>query len=276
MRKLRKRMIEDMTLKGLSPKTQKAYLIQVSKFAKHFKCSPEHLGEDELRKYFLYLTLEKKVSDSVFRHALCGLKYLYTVTLNRDWKTLEIVRPKKKKRLPVILSKEEVKNILGEIKNIKHKAIIATIYSAGLRISEATNLHVNDIDSKRMLIRVVQAKFNKDRYVILGQKALILLRKYWRGYKPKHWLFPGWPKTKPISLNSIERVFKKACVKAGIRKPATVHTLRHSFATHLLEAGINLRYIQILLGHKSPKTTAIYTHVCKHDLSKIVSPIDTL
>lgn len=149
------------------------------------------------------------------------------------------------------------------VRNLKHRAILTTIYSAGLRLGEARNLCINDIDSKRMLIRIIQSKGNKDRYAILAQKTLILLREYWKRYRPESWLFYGRLKTEPISSRTIQKIFSNACKKANINKPATVHTLRHSFATHLMETGIHLRYIQTLLGHNSPKTTAIYTHVCQ-------------
>ena len=263
MTELRKRKIEDMTLKGLSPSTQKLYLEKVSNFAKYFNRTPEALGEEEVRKYFLYLIEEKKISDSYFKQAICGIKFLYTITLKRDWKRLEVIRPKKNQKLPVILSKEEIKQILDVVRNLKHRAILTTIYSAGLRLGEARNLCINDIDSKRMLIRIIQSKGNKDRYAILAQKTLILLREYWKRYRPESWLFYGRLKTEPISSRTIQKIFSNACKKANINKPATVHTLRHSFATHLMETGIHLRYIQTLLGHNSPKTTAIYTHVCQ-------------
>ncbi len=275
MTQLRKRMIEDMTLKGLSPATQKLYLMQVKHLAKYFKRSPDELSKEEIREYFLYLIQKKKCSASMISSALCGIKFLYTNTLQKKWEHLEIKYPRKRIKIPVVLSKDEVKKILGSIKNKKHHALIMTIYSAGLRLSEACHLRIQDIDSSRMTIRIVQSKFNKDRYTLLGKKTLTVLKEYWEKYRSKYWLFEGSPKTNHISTRSIERMLKKACEKTGIIKHVTVHTLRHSFATHLMEAGINLRYIQTLLGHKSPKTTAIYTHVCKEVLSNIISPIDT-
>lgn len=286
MSNLRKRMTEDMKLRGLSPRTQDVYLSQIKKFAEYYGRSPEHLSEEELRKYFFYVTEELKVSDSFFKQSISSIKFLYTVTLDRNWKTLNIIRPPKRKRLPVVLSKEEVKKILDVPTNLKHRAILAVIYSGGLRVSEVCILRVGNIDSNRMQIRIVQAKGNKDRYTILGKKTLILLREYWRSCHPsrskgakvgrEEWLFPGQISFKPLSIATVQRIFYHACEKSGIKKKVSVHNLRHSFATHLMEAGVNLRYIQALLGHKSPKATSIYTHVCRQDITKIVSPIDTL
>ena len=276
MTKLRMKMIEDMNLKGLSILTQDAYVRQVKNLACYYNQSPEQLGENKVRKYLLYLKLEKKVSYSTFVLALSAIKFFYTVTLNRHWKVLEIVSPAKKKVLPIILSKEEIKNILESIENIKHRAIITTIYSGGLRIGEASRLKVIDIDSKRMVIRIEQSKNNKDRYVMLAQATLKILREYWKKYRPKFWLFPGkWP-NRPIKSNSIYWVFRRACKLAKIRKHATVHTLRHSFATHLMEEGVHIRYIQTILGHKTPRTTMLYTPVDRNNILKIANPVDTL
>ncbi len=273
--KLRKRMIEDMTLKGLSSATQKLYLMQVKHLAKYFNRPPDTLNKEEIRKYFLYLIQKKKGSASMISSSLCGIKFFYTNTLKKKWEHLEIKYPRKRINIPVVLSKDEVKIILDSITNIKHHAIIMTIYSAGLRLSEACHLRIQDIDSSRMTLRIIQSKFNKDRYTLLGKKTLTVLKEHWKKYRSKYWLFEGCPKTNPISTRSVEKVVQKACEKVRIIKHVTVHTLRHSFATHLMEAGINLRYIQTLLGHKSPKTTAIYTHICRDVLTNIISPIDT-
>ena len=278
MSQVGKKMKEDLILSGLSSKTQSAYLREVKKLKEFYQKPPDLVTEQDLRNYFLYLSLQAKVSESLFTQALCGIKFFYTKTLNRNWKTFEIVKHKKPKRLPIILSKEEIKKILDAtvIPNLKHRAILSLIYSAGLRIGEARRLKAADIDSKRMLIKINQGKGNKDRYTILARQTLMLLRQYYRAYQPQDWLFPGVPSTKPISDKAIELVFKKACEKSGINKHVTPHSLRHSFATHLMESGVNLRYIQNLLGHQSPETTALYTHVCNQHISKIISPIDTL
>lgn len=274
---LGRKMQEDLRLRGLSKKTQSAYLREVRKLKQFYQKSPDLVTEEELRKYFLYLSQELNVSESLFTQAICGIKFFYTKTMDRNWKTFEIVRPKKQRRLPVILSKEEIKKVLdvNVLANLKHRCILTVIYSGGLRIGEACRLKISDIDSKRMVVKINQAKGNKDRYTILAKQTLMLLRQYYRKYRPEDWLFPGEPPTKHISERTIEVTFKKACKKSCINKDVTVHSLRHSFATHLMESGVNLRYIQSLLGHYRIETTAIYTHVCKHYIENIISPIDT-
>ena len=274
---LGRKMQEDLKLRGLSKKTQSAYLREVRKLKEFYQKSPDLITENELRKYFLYYSQELNVSESLFTQAICGIKFFYTKTMNRNWKTFQIVRPQKKKRLPVILSKEEIKKILDVniTPNLKHRCILTVIYSGGLRIGEACRLKISDIDSKSMVIKITQGKGNKDRYTVLANKALMLLRQYYRSYRPVDWLFPGEPSSKHISERSVELVFKKACEKSGINKDVTVHCLRHSFATHLMESGVNLRYIQNLLGHHSIETTVVYTHVCKNHIGKIINPLDT-
>jgi integrase/recombinase XerD len=274
---LGRKMQEDLKLRGLSKKTQSAYLREVRKLKEFYQKSPDLITEEELRKYFLYYSQELNVSESLFIQAICGIKFFYTTTLDRNWKTFQIVRPKRQTKLPVILSKEEIKKVLDAaiIPNLKHRCILTVIYSGGLRVSEVCRLKISDIDSKNMVIKITQGKGNKDRYTILANHALILLRQYYRSYRPEDWLFPGEPSTNHISEKTVEAVFKKACEKSGINKDVTVHSLRHSFATHLMESGVNLRYIQNLLGHRSIKTTVIYTHVRKDHLGKIVSPLDT-
>ncbi len=274
MGKLREKMIEDMKLNGLSESTQLAYIKQVKLYALHFNQSPDKLTEEELRKYILYLQGIRKVSNATLIQAVSALKFFYRHTLNLTWRTLEVARIKKKKKLPVILSKDEVLQILSSTENIKHKALFTTIYSAGLRVSESVRLRINDIDSKRMLIRIVQSKHQKDRYTILAVKTLELLRRYYLKYRPKYWLFPGNHQARPLLTRSTLCAFYKNLKKSGIKKNAYLHTLRHSFATHLMEAGVNLRYIQVLLDHSTPQTTSVYTHVCKKNIMKIVSPID--
>jgi site-specific recombinase XerD len=195
--------------------------------------------------------------------------------LGRPVKTYYVQRPKKEKRLPEVLSEEEVASVLNAVENIKHKAILSLIYSAGLRLGELINLKINDIDSKRMVVNIRQGKGKKDRLSLLSEKVLLLLREYYTVYQPKEWLFEG-QFFGQYSATSVQKVFRIAKAKAGIKKPATVHTLRHSFATHLLERGTDLRYIQALLGHKNPKTTEIYTHITKKGMEKIKSPFDNL
>lgn len=274
MGKLREQMKGELELKGLSPNTQEIYLRQVSQFSGHFGRSPRHLGEKDIKEYLLYLIREKKVSTSTVNLCYHALKFLYEKTLNRVWIMARVPRLKSIKQLPVVLDKEEVESLFSVTKNIKHRAILMLIYSSGLRLMEAARLKVTDIDSKRMLVRIKQGKGRKDRYTILSKTALKVLREYWSQYRPKEWLFEGRLPGRPLTGRSIQKVLIKAKKLAGIKKPATVHTLRHSFATHLLEAGTNLYHIQLLLGHRSLNTTTIYLHVSRKELVRIVSPLD--
>jgi site-specific recombinase XerD len=254
MSKLREQMLADLQLRGLTPKTQKIYLREVSNYAKHFNKSPEELGEKELREYLLYLLNERKLSEGTYRFYYSGLKFLYKHTLKREWIVEKIKGPKRKKTLPVVLDLSEVKALLSVVENIKHRAILTITYTAGLRIAETARLKVTDIDSKRMMVWVQQGKGGKDRYTILSQTALECLRQYWRQYHPKEWLFEGQKEGTHICISS--------------------HTLRHSFATHLIEAGTSLHHVQLLLGHYSPTTTTVYLHVSRINLAQVTSPLD--
>ncbi|MBM3212642.1 integrase, partial [Candidatus Poribacteria bacterium] len=225
--------------------------------------------------YLLYLVEEKEAATSTLNQAINALKFYYGTMLKKKF-LYEIKRPRKDKKLPVVLSKEEAAKILSSVENIKHKAILMLVYSAGLRVGEVVRLKPEDIDSKRMLIHVRGSKGRKDRYTLLSEKALNILREYWRKYKPAKWLFEGAKEGRYLSIRSVDKIFRNACDKAGIKKDVSVHTLRHSFATHLLEGGTDLRYIQELLGHAHSKTTEIYTHVSTKSLGKITSPLDTL
>jgi len=274
MGKLRDQMQADLQLRGLSPKTQKIYLSQVRSFALYFKRSPEQLGEREVKEYLLHIIRDKKASGSTINQCYNALRFLYRTTLKQNWVVEKIPYPKTRKKLPVVLDRAEVDALFSVTKNLKHKAILMITYSSGLRLSETAHLKVSDIDSKRMMIKVSDGKGGKDRYTILSSVALEVLRQYWRKYRPKEWLFPGYRDDKPISDRSIQKIFGKAKTLAGIKKPASAHTLRHSFATHLLEAGTDLHHIQLLLGHKSPKTTTIYLHVSRKDLARVISPLD--
>lgn len=276
MSKLRKKMELEMELKNLSPKTRASYLACVREYACYFGRSPEEMGSKEIREYLHYLIGEKRVSQSKINQTYSGLKFLYQVTLQRDWEMSKIPRMKQRKRIPLVLSKEEIESIITVTRNLKHRAILMTIYSAGLRVSEAAKLKVIDIDSKRMMIRVRQGKGNKDRYTLLARRTLKILREYWRIYHPREWLFEGSRPDKPISSRTIQKVMERSVQKAGIVKPATVHTLRHSFATHLLEAGVDLYHIKQLLGHRSARTTTVYLHVSKKEIARVVSPLDLL
>lgn len=275
MGELGRKMKMDMELKGLSLRTIETYLSWMKKFTRHYGRSPEKLGDDDIRDYLHFLLKEKKVSQASINQAYSALKFFYQTTLGRSWQGERIPRSKVPKKLPVVLSKEEVQEIFSSTANLKHLAIFMTIYSGGLRISEATHLKSEDIDSKRMGIKV-RGKGGKERYTLLGEKALEILRAYWKECRPCQWLFASKISGQPISTSSVQRAFKSSLHKAGVKKKASIHTLRHSFATHLLESGVDIIYIQRLLGHTSAKTTAIYLHVTRKGVARIKSPIDLL
>jgi integrase/recombinase XerD len=276
MSELRQKMKMDMELKGYSPRTIKNYTRIVSNFAKYYNKSPELLKEKEIREYLHYCIMERKLSEGTVNYINAGLKFFYTKTLNRYWNMDKITRIKEPRRLPSVLSPEEVKSIFDATENLKHKAILMTIYSAGLRVSEVCNLKITDIDSKNMQILIREGKGKKDRYSLLSKANLEILREYWKRYHPTEYLFSGRYRTDAITPRSVQRVMEKSVVKAKITKNATVHTLRHSFATHLLDAGTDICYIQRLLGHTRITTTTIYLHLRRMDLLNIKSPLDLL
>jgi site-specific recombinase XerD len=272
---LKQRMIEDMQLRGLSPHTQKEYLMRVTHFARHFGKLPDKLGEKEVKEYFLHLVRDKHASYGVLNIAYCALKFIYGVTLERPWEMEKIPRVKRPVKMPVILDKEEVHRLIVLTENLKHRAILMMAYASGLRISEVAHLKVSDIDSARMTVFVQQGKGKKDRYTVLSKVALGTLHQYLETYKPTSWLFPGTYADRPITESSVGCIMRAAKKRAIIMKRATIHTLRHSFATHLLERGTDIRAIQSLLGHRSLRTTIIYLHVSPQRLSRITSPLDT-
>ncbi len=276
MGRLYDQMKRDLELRNFSPRTRTIYLAWVKRFALYFHRSPEELGDPEIRQYLHYLIKERNVSQGAVTQAYGALKFFYETTLKRDWEGFRIPKGKMGKRLPIVLSQQEVEALFGAIKNLKHRAILMTIYSAGLRIGEVLGLKTSDIDSQRMMIRIEHGKGNKDRYTLLGKRNLDILREYWRKYRPKDWLFCNPSHKKPLSSAAVRKVFNKALRQAGIKKPAMVHTLRHSFATHLLEAGTDLYHIQHLLGHTNPRTTAVYLHLSRKELTKVTSPLDLL
>lgn len=276
MGQLYDQMKMDLELKKFSPKTVTCYLTCMVNFVRHYGRSPVDLGEEEIRKYLHHLITEKKVSQSSINQAYSAMKFFYEVTLGRAWNGIRIPRSKTRKKLPVVLSMQEVHSLLASVGNLKHRAILTTIYSGGLRLGEATHLRISDIDGKRMTILVQQGKGNKDRYTVLGQRNLELLRRYYKAFRPTEWLFPSKDPAQPLSGSSVQRVFKKALHQASIKKKASVHTLRHCFATHLLESGTDLYHIQRLLGHTTAKTTSVYLHITGRDLAKVKSPIDLL
>lgn len=277
MTSLRQRMTEDMQIRNLSPHTQASYKQQVALFARYFNKSPELLGPEEIRVYQLYLTNERKLATSSILIAIASLRFLYKITLKKDWRfDLFIPTPKKPKALPVVLSPEEVLLFLGCIQSRKHHAILTTCYAAGLRISEAIRLTIPSIDSSRMVIRVEQGKGQKDRYVMLSERLLEILRAWWRRERPQHWLFPGIFPDSHISKEAVEMACQKAQHLSRIPKPITPHSLRHAFAVHLLESGADLRKIQLLLGHRSLATTACYLRIATSKVCSTTSPLDLL
>ena len=276
MTPLRRRMIDDMQLRNLAPRTIKAYVSRVGTFARHFGRSPEALGSDDVRAYLLYLVQEKHASWTVYNQTVAALKFLYEVTLERPGVLQRIRCPKQPKKLPIVLSTDETARFFAAILGVKHRAILMTAYAAGLRISEVVALRLEDIDSRRMVLRVRQGKGRRDRNVMLSPRLLDLLRDYWRLARPTDWLFPGQVEGRPLTAGSAHRVCVQASHAAGLGKHVTVHTLRHSFATHLLEAGTDIRTIQVLLGHRNLKTTAIDTHVAPAAVEATRSPLDRL
>jgi integrase/recombinase XerD len=274
---LRQRMLEDMKIRNMSPRTQESYLCQISKFAQHFNKSPELLGIEEIRQYQLYL-VESEVSWSVFNQTVAALRFLYCKTLKKQWHIEQIPFPRRVKKLPVVLSPDEVAELLDNVTDYRYRVILTTIYSAGLRLLEGTHLKAKDIDSKRMLIRVEQGKGMKDRYVILSEKLLVLLREYFKIERPRgEYLFPSkQDANKAIPETGVQRAFTKALNRLGWKKEVSVRTLRHCFATHLLEAGVNIKAIQGLMGHRSLNTTQIYLHISSRVYQNIKSPLDLL
>ena len=260
---LRQKMFEDMQLHGLSERTQDAYARAVKQLAKHYQKSPDQITQKELRAYFLYLKNVRMASRSTQIIARCGIRFFFQHTLGRSWETLALVRPDKEKKMPVVLSISEVRKILLQLKRLRYRVCLSTIYACGLRLREGLHLQVSHIDSERFLLHVHHGKGGKDRYVPLPKTVIQMLRRFWLTHRNPVWIFPApyHGSNKPMDPSGMQRAFKLAVLASGINKPATIHTLRHSWATHLLEAGINLRIIQAYLGHASPKTTSIYTHL---------------
>jgi len=276
MTQLRQRMLEELQRRNYSSRTIRLYLQHVAKFAQHFHRSPDQLGAEDIRQYQLFLIQEKKLAWSSYNQIVCALRFFYAKVLKRAFLLQDIPFPRTVQKLPLILSQEEVARILTAPPHLKSRALLMTIYAAGLRRSEVASLRVRDIDSARMTITVHQGKGQKDRVVMLSPVLLQMLRRYWRHHKPKEWLFPGENLGQPISGNDVFAVFHNAVRRAGIAKKVCPHSLRHSFATHLLESGTDLRTIQILLGHRSLKTTSRYLHVSQQQVRATISPLDNL
>jgi integrase/recombinase XerD len=272
---LRRRMIEDMTVRNLSPATQRSYLHAVTKFSRYFGRSPDRLGLEEVRAFQVYL-VSTGISWPALNQTVCALRFFYGVTLGDDELPERIPYAREPRKLPVVLSTDEVVRFLEAVPSLKTRTALTTAYAAGLRASETIGLRVGDVDSGRMIIRVEHGKGGKDRTVMLSQQLLSILRTYWRLARPKHWLFPGRDEGKPIDVQVLHAACRSACAAAGLAKRVTVHTLRHSFATHLLESGTDIRIIQVLLGHNNLSSTARYTRVSNGLIRRTESPLDRL
>lgn len=285
MSPLRQRMIQDMQLRGFSARTQECYVAAVRQLAEHYHTSPDQLTEEQLRQFFLYLANEKKAARSTATIALCGIKFFYEHTLQRQWPTLQFIRPAREKKLPVVLSREEVRRVLAAVRIPVYRACLTTIYACGLRLLEGAHLQVPDVDGDRMLLHI-HGKGNKDRYVPLPEPTRQMLRTFWRTHRSPQWLFPAPTRHGlkhslaqnggPVHRSSLQSAFQRALKQCGIVKRAHVHTLRHSYATHLLEAGVNLRLIQENLGHGSARTTQIYTHLTCEVRATLTDPLNQL
>ncbi|MBN1891063.1 MAG: tyrosine-type recombinase/integrase [Thermoflexales bacterium] len=269
-------MGQELTLRRYSPKTHQVYLGHVKRFLTHFGQPAETLTADKIRGYFLQLA-QDKVSHSYHNQAISAVRFLYLEVLNLPERIENLPRPvRERKRVPAVLSRNEVTRLFKAVDNLKHRAILLVIYAGGLRVSEAMQLKVGDIDGERHRILVRSGKGGKGRYTIIGDTALEALREYWRVYRPNDWLFPSNRPDEPMSPRMVQLVFQQAREKAGLQKHATVHTLRHSFATHLLEDGVDIRYIQELMGHEDVRTTQLYTHVSNVQMGRVRSPVDGL
>ena len=282
---LRQRMIDDLKLAGYSPRTQQVYLASVRKLSEHYSRSPDRINEEDLRRYFLYLTDERKLKRGSITIALCAIKFFYEKTLQQKWSVFDIARPPRETKLPVVLSRSEVTQILAEVKTPLYRVCLLTIYSCGLRLREGTHLRPQDIDGGRMVIHVC-GKGQRDRIVPIPKRTLLLLREFWKSHRSPDWLFPASLQraTKHsvvrsgdhVTRSSLQSSLRRAVQRSAVRKKASVHTLRHSYATHLLEDGVDLRIIQGYLGHSSPKTTSLYTHLTPEVRMATRDPVERL
>lgn len=276
MTELRQRMIEDLRLRNVAENTVTCYVRAVRQYAVFFGRSPDRLDAKHLRQYLLHLLEVQKVAQGTYNQKVAALRFFYRETLKKPAYVEGVCFTRKERKLPVVLSHDEIRRFLEALDSLKSRAILMTCYGAGLRISEALSLGVGDIDSERMMIRVRQSKGRKDRYVALPKTLLIVLREYWKAAKPTDCLFPGRDGVKPLTRQSVVNACHRAMKAAGISKNISPHTMRHSFATHLLEDGADVRTIQVLLGHRSVTTTALYTHVSQATIRKTKSPLDRL
>ena len=276
MAPLKQRFTEDMQIHGLAPTTQRSYLHYVTEYSRFYNTSPAKLDLEAIRQYELYLLNERKLSPESVNIFISSVQFLYTKTLDMPWGKECFPRVRVAQKLPVVLDPEEVAGFFDYIPSLKYRAALMLCYGAGLRIAEAAAIKVSDIDSKRMLIRVQQGKGKKDRYVMLSPRLLCVLRRYWRAAKPRVWMFPSWRENRHVTPTSLSNACREASKQCGLAKRITAHTLRHSFATHLLENGTDTRVIQVLLGHSRIDTTARYTRVAANVIAGTPSPLDSL
>ncbi len=276
MKNLREKMLQVMQQKNFSPRTIATYLVCVSNLAKHYNQSPDLLTVKQVNDYLHHLIMHKHVSKSLVNQTISAYKLLKVNVLKKKWRSLDFPRPKREKYLPTVLSKEEVARIISATTNLKHKTLIILTYSAGLRISEVINLKLTDINSDRMQINIRQGKGHKDRNIMLSEAVLIQLRTYWKEYRPMVYLFEGYLNGTPYSERSAQGLFKKSVALAKIKRHVTFHTLRHSFATHLVENGVDDVVVQRLLGHNNLHTTSVYLHLQNYNINDIRSPFDNL
>lgn len=283
---LRQRMIHDLQLRGYADRTVEAYVSAVTQLAHFYHAAPDRLSEEQLREYLLHLSTVRKVASSSLTVALCGLKFFYEQTLGRHWNILEVARPKRDKKLPVVLSRDEVWRVLAAVHNPVYRVCLTTIYASGLRLLEGARLEVPDVDGTRKVLHIHHGKGGRDRLVPLPDAALVLLREQWRTHRHPRWLFPASPRPSvrarrdagigPVGPSSLQKAFARAVHQSGVHKRAHVHTLRHSYATHLLESGVPLPLIQEYLGHSALSTTAIYTHMTRELRAAALDPINGL
>jgi integrase/recombinase XerD len=276
MGELRERMDDDLVVRGMSVRTRESYLGAVRGLAKHYGRAPDTISEQEVQNYLLHLIEERKLAWSSCNIVAQGLKFFYRVTLKRPEAQFWIPRARQPRRLPEILSREEIAVLIENTQNVKHRAVLMSAYGAGLRLNEICHLKVSHIDSDRMTIRVEQGKGAKDRYTLLSPRLLAELRRYWLVHRPKEWLFSGRDPAQPISEHTVHRIYHAAKARAAIAKEGGIHSLRHAFATHLLEAGVDVHTIQRLLGHGHIGTTMIYLHLARKHLAKTPSPLELL
>ena len=281
---LRRRMIEDMALRGFTEKTQSSYVRAVEGLVRYHRRSPDVLADEEIRRYFVHLKCERHLARPTITIALCGIKFLYETTLRRDFTLTGVPRPKREHKLPVVLTRAEVRAILRQITEVRHRACLTLIYACGLRLGEGCRVQVTDLDRARGVLHVHAAKGAKDRYISLPSPVLPLLEACWGTHRNPVWLFPsvgrggihGATATSPVPLSTVQQVFRAALAVSGVHKHVSVHALRHSYATHLLEDGVNLRQIQTWLGHNSPAVTSVYTHLTEQATSAAAQQVGRL